>query len=187
MTYDFWQGEKIRLRAVEPGDAETFLEWSRDEEAARNGHWIEFPESYEKIKEMCEKSSKAKPEKDEFRWVAEDREGNAVGIINTFFCNRRNGTFWYGISIHRPYWGKGYAKDMIQLVLRYYFYELGYQKAVAGVYEFNERSAKMHERFGFVREGLLRSMVYTNGTYYDQIMFGMLREEFEQRYPIKPL
>lgn len=187
MSYDFWQGEKVRLRAVEPKDAEALMEWNKDSEAARHSHNITFPDSYERVKEMCEKEAKKKPEKDEFDWVAEDHNGNIVGSIDTFFCNRKNGTFWYGLALLRPYWGQGYAKDMIKLVLKYYFYELGYQKVNAGAYAFNNRSIKMHEKFGFVREGLMRSMVYTNGKNYDEVVFGMLREEFEQRYPISPL
>lgn len=187
MSYDFWQGDKIRLRAVEPKDAETFMEWNKDSEISRNAHRIIFPESHERLKEMCEEGSKKKPEKDEFHWVAEDHDGNIAGSINTFFCSRKDGTFWYGLALLRPYWGQGYAKDMIQLVLKYYFYELGYQKVNAKVYAFNERSLKMHEKFGFVREGLMRNMVYTNGRHYDEVIFGMLREEFEQRYPLSPL
>jgi hypothetical protein len=35
---DFWQGPTIRLRAVEPGDAETFFAWNRDVDLSRQAH-----------------------------------------------------------------------------------------------------------------------------------------------------
>jgi hypothetical protein len=32
---NFWQGKLIRLRGVEPSDAETFARWNEDSEMAR--------------------------------------------------------------------------------------------------------------------------------------------------------
>lgn len=71
---------------------------------------------------------------------------------------------------------------MIRMVLRYYFFELNYQKVTPHVYSFNEASISLHEKMGFVREGQLRSMIYTNGVFFDEIHFGMKKEEFEQLY-----
>jgi RimJ/RimL family protein N-acetyltransferase len=36
---------------------------------------------------------------------------------------------------------------------------------------------------GFKLEGRLRRMVYTNGEFYDELYFGMTKEEFDQLYP----
>jgi len=33
---NFWQGKKVRLRAIEPSDAETFIRWNLDSERARH-------------------------------------------------------------------------------------------------------------------------------------------------------
>ncbi len=77
---------------------------------------------------------------DSYYWVIEDADGQAVGIICTYACNRRHGTFRYGIFISREYQGHGYAGEAITMVLRYYFRELGYRKVVVGIYAFNESS-----------------------------------------------
>jgi RimJ/RimL family protein N-acetyltransferase len=68
-------------------------------------------------------------------------------------------------------------------VLRYYFRERRYQKCTVIVHSFNEPSLQLHERRGFRFEGRVRCMVYTNGRYYDDIYFGMTREEFDQLDP----
>ncbi len=47
------------------------------------------------------------------------------------------------------------------------------------VYAFNERSIRLHEKMGFQKEGQIRRAVYTNGQYYDEILYGMTKEEFE--------
>jgi RimJ/RimL family protein N-acetyltransferase len=77
---------------------------------------------------------------------------------------------------------KGYASEAILLVLRYYFLELGYQKVTATVYSFNTPSISLHERLGFQPEGRVRRTVYTQGQHFDELIFGMTREEFEAQH-----
>lgn len=71
---------------------------------------------------------------------------------------------------------------MIMTVLRHYFFELRYQKATIFVYSFNEASVNLHKKLQFVEEGRLRNMIYTNGAFYDEIYFGITKEEFKALY-----
>jgi RimJ/RimL family protein N-acetyltransferase len=64
-------------------------------------------------------------------------------------------------------------------VLRYFFRELRYQKCTVLVYSFNQQSLRLHEKLGFRFEGRLRNMVYTNGSFYDEIYFGMTSSEYD--------
>lgn len=179
MSFNYWQGKKIRLRALEERDVSFFQTY--DDEIMRRVHEIQLPETTQQILEWIQTEQKSKVE-DKFFLIAEDVDGNAVGEISTSQCNRRHGTFKYGIALSRNYQGKGYAKEMILLVLRYFFMELRYQKVTPHVYSFNEPSIKLHERMGFIREGQLRNMIYTSGQYYDAIHFGMTRQEYENLY-----
>ena len=43
-------------------------------------------------------------------------------------------------------------------------------------------SIRLHEKLGFKEEGRLRSMIFTNGKYYDKIYFGMTRDEFNSGF-----
>jgi RimJ/RimL family protein N-acetyltransferase len=122
MNNNFWQGEKIRLRGIEPSDAETFFKWNMDSERAR------------------------------------------------------------AIDIAPEHRRKGYASEVILLVLKYYFEELRYQKVTVSIHSYNEASLKLHKHLGFIEEGRLRRMVYTRGQYFDTIWVGMRVEEFRERY-----
>jgi RimJ/RimL family protein N-acetyltransferase len=110
--------------------------------------------------------------------VIERLDGEFVGTINTHHCDRRNGTFQYGLAIRREHWNRGYASEAIRLVLAYYFRELRYQKVNAHVFSFNKASRSLHKKLGFRQEGRLRRMVYTQGKHYDDIIFGLTAEEF---------
>ena len=117
-----------------------------------------------------------------FRFMIEDLEGNTVGSINAHDVDARMGTFSYGLGIYEPYRRRGYATEAILLLLRFYFLELRMHKCNAGAYSFNEASIGLHRSLGFVEEGRLRDVVYTKGRYFDDVCFGMTREEFLEKY-----
>jgi RimJ/RimL family protein N-acetyltransferase len=172
---NYWQGKKVKLRALEARDIDLFADL--DYEFEKNIDAIPFPQTKERLRAWMDKEIQPRFG-DSFRWVAEDLEGKAVGTIHSFACDRRNGTFKYGIAVAKAYWGQGYAKEMIHLVLRYYFNELGYQKVTPHVFSFNERSLRLHQAMGFTTEGKLRNMIYTNGRHFDEIHFGLTKAEF---------
>ncbi len=174
-----WQGTHIRLRAIEPEDWEIFSQWDLDTETARECYFIPFPKSHEAARKWATEQSLARPKGDVFNFVIETLEGEFAGTINTHHCDPRNGTFSYGLAIRREQRRKGYASEAIRLLLRYFFQELRYQKVTVEIYDFNEASIKLHEKLGFVHEGHLRQMVFTNGQYHDEFVLGMTREEFE--------
>jgi len=182
LSYNIWQSKSIRLRAVEPSDWEFFTQFDQDSDTARRVDRIYFPKSRAGAREWAERMALRPPEGDLFMLVIENDAGQPVGSINSHTCERANGTFKYGVSINRQHRGKGHATEAICLLLRYFFEELRYQKVTAHVYSFNEESIRLHRRLGFQQEGLLRRMVYTQGQYHDELLFGMTAEEFQTLY-----
>jgi RimJ/RimL family protein N-acetyltransferase len=181
MIHNFWQGKNIRLRPLEQEDVDEILS-SREEidsEIDRSEDVIGFPLSRTKERKQTEELMEQLGKDDFYFWIIEDLEGQKVGYINSFDLERRHGTFKYAIIIKRPFWGKGYAREAIKIIFRYYFRELRYQKVNATVYSFNERSIRLHQKLGFVLEGRLRRTVYTNGQFFDTLYFGMTSEEFD--------
>jgi RimJ/RimL family protein N-acetyltransferase len=43
----------------------------------------------------------------------------------------------------------------------------------------NDASVRLHKKLGFIEEGRRRRQFFLNGRYYDDLLFGLLREEFE--------
>jgi RimJ/RimL family protein N-acetyltransferase len=177
---NFWQGQLVRLRGVEPSDAETFARWNLDSETARELDFVWPPVSLALVRKDLEELSLKRLDGDAFTWVVEDASAAAVGSISTHGCNPRTGVFGYGLSVAREHRRRGYATEAVMLVLRYYFQELRYQKCLVGVHSNNPASVALHEKLGFVREGTLRRMHYTGGRFHDAYHYGMLKEEWEQ-------
>ncbi len=130
----------------------------------------------------AEDESKQKLENDAFHWIIENMAGVPVGSIDTHHCNPRAGTFSYGIDIIPEHQRRGYAREAILLVLKYYFEELRYQKVTVPVHGDNEASMRLHEKMGFQKEGVHRRMVFTRGRHYDELWYGVTAEEFQKVY-----
>ncbi len=185
MAY-IWQGQLVRLRAVEPRDWEAHFTWDQDSEMSRQLDYVWPPSSEARVRRWAEETSTKTGAGDEFAFEIEALEDGALaGHIAVHHCDRRVGSFSYGVATLPDHQRHGYASEAILLVARYYFQELRYQKMNAQVYSFNTASLALHEKLGFVREGALRRMVYTGGRFYDSVAFGMTAEEFAARYPNK--
>ena len=183
MTESVWQGERVRLRATEPEDWETFFAWNQDDDMVRRLDRLHFPMSREAVRQQTAGYAVERPKDDAFRLLIENGDGVLVGGIGTHDCNHRVGSFAYGLNVLPDHRRKGYASEAVNLVLAYYFRELRYQKCTVQVYDFNAASLALHERLGFQREGRMRRMGYSEGRYFDVLIFGITAEEFAARYP----
>jgi aminoglycoside 3-N-acetyltransferase len=178
MNTNVWEGKKVRLRAIEPADWELFHQNDLDSEAARLCDIIYPPRSPDGTRLMTERAATKEPHGDNLWLAIENHAGEMVGSLNTQSCDPRHGTFKYGLAIFRNHWRKGYASDAILIILRYYFEELRYQKVTATVYSFNQSSIALHQRLGFQQEGRLQSMIFSQGEYHDELVYGLTRAQY---------
>ena len=181
MTYIF-EGQRVRLRAVEPSDWQTHYQWNFDSETARATYEVPFPASRAQVESWAQGEATKAPENDQYRFQIENLDGELVGTINSHSCDLRNGTFRYGLAVLSDYQRRGYASEAILLVLRYYFQERRYHKVNVEVYGFNQASIALHERLGFTLEGRLRQMIYSDGVFHDALQYGMTRDEFHAQH-----
>ena len=175
----FWQGERVRLRPLSVADAEVMIAEERDSESIRVFEAGIYPmHSLEMMRAWLESVQQSSG--DVARFAVEDLDGTMVGTANISGWQNRNGTFTFAVRIYRAYQRKGYAKEATKILLRYGFYELGCQKANSETIAFNEASIQLHRALGFQIEGRRRRNAYTAGQYWDEVLFGLTREEFEE-------
>lgn len=174
----FWQGQLIRLRPYRASDWETFYAEEIDSEGIRVFEpGIQLPRSPEMIKAWLERVMAQ--ESNTLMFAVDSLAGEFVGTANIHNRDERNGTFSCAFRIFRPYRGRGYARETFTLLLNYGFHELRYQKANTETIVINEASIRLHQSLGFQEEGRRRRNVFTNGQYFDEILFGITREEYD--------
>jgi RimJ/RimL family protein N-acetyltransferase len=177
----FWQGEKVRLRPLRVEDAEQSYIDSLDSPSRRLLQLgIELPTSTKALREFMARYADCKDVDGVIVFAIETHEGVDVGGMSLHSRSQKNGTFGFGISIGAPHRRKGYATDAVRILLRYCFLERRYQKCNSACVHTNAASIKLHEKLGFVREGRRRRQWFLDGQYYDDLLFGLTREEFDQ-------
>lgn len=180
----YWEGRLIRLRGIEPDDAEAHYNLDQQDDISRFQWVMNPPVSRAATRKWIEGASVERPKHDTFTAQMETLvDGTLVGSIATHHCDQRSGVFSYGLHVEEPHRGKGYAKEAICLILRYFFQELRYQKCNVDVMAINLPSQKLHEALGFQLEGQRRRVVYTHGRHSDMLEYGMTLEEFRELHP----
>ncbi len=81
-------------------------------------------------------------------------------------------------DLARPYWGRGLASQAVGAALRWAFEDVGFRRVHAVVMTTNERSVRLLERAGFVREGTLRQFRICRGTPRDFWFYSLLVAEW---------
>jgi RimJ/RimL family protein N-acetyltransferase len=176
----FWQGEKVRLRPLRIEDAEQSFKSSLDSPTRQSLQLgIELPTSLEILKSSLEKYVGCKDADGVIIFVIENLEGVNVGGISWHSRHRKNGTFSFGIVVNREHRKNGYAEEAVRILLKYGFWERRYQKCNSACVHTNEASIKLHKKLGFLEEGRRRRQFFLNGEYYDDVLFGLTREEFD--------
>jgi len=179
----YWQNDLVRLRAMKPEDWKEHYYNCFDSEARRMLQYeLELPPTIEENKEVIESFSNFKPETKRLMFTIENLKGVNVGAFNLNSINERNGTFSIGIQIGREYRGKGYGTAAMQILLDYAFNERRLNKFNVSVIEGNIGSATMLEKLGCIQEGIRRQMIFTQGKYKDEILYGLTRSEFNQKF-----
>lgn len=169
-------GQKTKLRAIEREDISTFVRWFNDPEVrqylamympmsmAEEERWFE--------EQLADQSSRI--------FAIETHEGVHIGNIGLHSIDWKNRKAVLGIVIGEwEYWGQGYGSDAIRTLLGFAFGEMNLHRVYLTVYGCNERAIRCYARSGFRHEGRLREARFSDGRYHDELMMGILREEFE--------
>lgn len=128
--------------------------------------------------EGCLLSDLAKYES--YRWFIQC-EGAIVGTVSLKNISHSMSyeEIGYGVAAHRH--GAGIATAAVNLLVRKCFCESPLRKLLAYVHDRNGASCRVLEKAGFAREGTLREHYLIQGVPENEILFGLLRHEWEAR------
>ena len=85
-----------------------------------------------------------------------------------------------GYWLAEPFWGKGITSRAVIAMTKFAFDNFNFNRLFAAVFEGNPASMKVLENSGYKLEGTFRQTVFKEGIFKDQMMYSILREEFNQ-------
>ena len=145
----------------------------------------ERPETLEETQKLLDRILNRPPGADIIDYAVHKKDNDEmIGCGMIALINRYNRRCALGIGLgwKRENWGKGYASETLQAVIAYCFKELGMNRIGAEIYEFNAPSIKLFERNGFQLEGRLRQSIFKDGVFKDELLYSLLREDWEGRH-----
>ncbi len=103
-----------------------------------------------------------------------------IGVHPQQDVNRQSAELGYWLG--EPFWGKGIATAAVKAIVGHAFTHSDFNRIFAGVFAYNAASARVLEKAGFTREGVMRQAVVKNGKTVDQFLYSILRIEWKAEH-----
>lgn len=172
----FLRGHKVILRPLEKErDLETLRRWINDPDVTQYllAHRPITPTGEAEWFDQLEQN-------DDVVLGMETLDGAFIGTMGLHQISLKDRTATTGALIgEKAYWGQGYGTDAKMTLLDYAFNTLNLRKICSSVLEFNERSLQYNLHCGYQIEGRRRQQFFRNGRYWDEILLGLFREDWE--------
>lgn len=169
-------GELVRLRALEPSDAEAIWRRNSDPEVMR---WLDdgYPESLAQVTARFQDRPRDSCANVLFgiTTLADDR---LVGLVPLRDAEPETGGAELDIYLgERDAWGHGYATEAMRLACRYGFAKMRLHRITLWAFAENVAPRRVYAKVGFVEEGRSREAFRRDGKWHDMILMGLREHE----------
>lgn len=179
-------GKQVILRTLTMHDAQHVTQlvsrnkyyWSQFE-PLHHDHFYTYDTQYRKIIESVNLMRANR----EFSFgIFGKQSEQLIGQISLFSIKRLPySSGLVGYSIDEQCAGRGIASEALALAVSFAFETAKLHRIEAYVSPNNVSSIRVLEKNGFMREGLLRKLLYINGKWEDHYLYAILSEDYEQQ------
>lgn len=176
-----FSSKRLRYRKLNRGDFNFFYLLFSDQQVMKYTYLDAFhsiiraKEEFEKVITMQEDEAQGT------LYIAELKDTfKEVGIVDyeVLIKNAFGGIYEIGYFLLPQYWGMGYAGEMGEALIHFIFANEAVHKIVASCHRDNRGSEEIMKKLGMKKEGLFKLARYKNGTWVDEIRYGLLREDY---------
>lgn len=174
---------RVRYTPLQMENIYTHFRWNNDPELNRLDSEIPYEEeTFGEFKKRFEKLC-YNPSAFHFDFEIHTQDGDLIGVAYVARISEHNQHGLIGITIgDRDYWGKGYGRESMRLILRFCFQELDLHRVSAETFEYNTAWRDLVEGMGFVKEGTAREYLYREGRFWDKMNYSLLDSEYDRLY-----
>lgn len=176
-------GERVLLRDRDHADLQDYLRWWKIPE------WQRWDAPWETQSMQIDEAEMVmrfapRPRKDlrlpRRTLEVDTSEGQHIGWVSRYWVDRDTG--WLEIGINLPeaeVWGRGLGTEALALWTEHIFSETELARVGLRTWSGNHRMLRVAEKLGFIVEARFRHARVVEGSRYDAVGCGMLREEWE--------
>ena len=173
------KGPTLTLRYAEPHDAPRLFELGSDPAVTRFFSWGPYGRVEEAAAYIA--GLEGKRERGEMlEFLTVHAEHGPIGVTGLSELSVRDRRATVGSWFGQRWWGSGANLESKALVAELAFGQLGLERLTAWANTRNGRSQAALERVGFHREGVLAGWHRHGDRIHDVVVFGLVREAWEQ-------
>lgn len=176
MEFDYIKTERLSLRKITP-DVLAFVHRSYDDNMLMEFFGLKEPSELEREKLQFEKGMTTFNKT--FLWFHLLIDGQNVGHCgyHTWYLDHARTELFYFFN-SESYKGIGLMTEALSAVIDYGFTQMQLHRIEAMTADYNLPSLKILDKFGFVKEGVLRGHYLVDGVFEDSLVFALLKHEY---------
>lgn len=175
---------RVRFTPLQIDNIHTHFSWNNDPELNRLDSELPYQEESfgtfkERFEQLCNNPSSAHRDFEIHDVEAE----KLIGVAYVAQISSHHHHAMVGVTIgERDYWGHGYGKESLRLLLRYCFQELDLHRVSAETFEYNTAWRDLIKGMGFAHEGTCREYLFRDEKYWDKELYSMLEQEYRKHH-----
>ena len=166
---------RLVLRALVPGDADDIFAYAADPDVAQYTLWsthTTIADSRQFIAWISGGSLAC--------WaIMQPATGQVIGTSFLHSHHARHHRAEIAFNLAKHSWGRGYATEAAQAVIRTGFVHYGLNRIEGTCMLGNGASARVMEKIGMRFEGILRQYVFAKQAFHDLKLYAILREDVQ--------
>jgi len=178
---------RVRFTPLQMKNIHTHFRWNNDPELNRLDSELPYEkESFGEFKDRFERLCEAfSPAHRDFE-IHDLEEEKLIGIAYVARIDEHHRHAHVGVVIgDRDYWGEGYGRESMRLLLGYCFEDLKLHRLSAETFEYNTAWRDLVEGMGFTKEGTARDYLYRDERYWNKENYSLLETEYRALYDRK--
>lgn len=111
--------------------------------------------------------------------AVEPRSNVIVGNCGLYRVDLKHRNAEFGLILHHPFWGKGYAAECHLLCLEYGFESLGLHRIQFSTSVTNLRMRKFFDSVGIAQEGITKESHFDEGRFKDSALYACFHPQWK--------
>lgn len=175
-------GTRIQMRPMEITDSRILSDWyGQIEDVSIFDRQVPLPVNSAEVAHIVE-TIVADQKQEKCLWfIAEDKQGNGVGMSGLEHINQQQGNAILPVFIAASWRRRGAGIRMAAMMLDIAFHQLRLHRVGTVFRADNQSSEGLVDRLGFTLEGLSREAWYYQGHFYNLVNAGILAPEWNRR------
>ena len=112
--------------------------------------------------------------------IIEKQSNEFIGYIGFIRMTSEHCRAEIGYVLKPAYWGKGFMYESINKIVRFGLGEMNLHSIEANVNPLNDKSLKVLEKIGFIKEAYFRENYLFNGKFLDSVIYSLLEKDLQE-------